>query len=291
MITIKQYNSQLNKSYDFKTHFIKWGEYRQTINNKFIDYIDKSDNCLVVGAGFLNDIEIKNILDKVKKTTLLDIDIEAIKKGLKNQDINEKEISILEKDITGLDKDEFFEKIIYMLQVNDLKGITRYFNDVAARPIKLQLSEQFDCIIISSIYTQILLPQYTFLLQEIIKEEKNNEYLEPFMYFISKMIRNINESLIENIKEGGKIVCFSDILQFSSEDKKLKELSLKTDSYKYIENYYINYVKKYGKGLGDFGILDMSSYITIEDSSWHIWPYDSNKTLLVKLIIGVKKKT
>ena len=289
MFTIKEYNNQLNKSYNANENYIKWNEYRKKLCEMYINYLDNISNCLIVGAGFLNDICISEILNKVKHISLLDIDIEAIEKGLKNHNISNEKTSTIDKDITSLDSDNFFEKIIYMLQSDDINGIKRYFNELASKTISLKLEKKFDCIIISSIYTQVLLPQYTFLLSHLIKKEQFNMYLEPFMYFISKIIRKINISLLENVNKEGIVVCFSDIFEFTTEDNDYKKIRENINDFSYMENYYNNYTKKYGHGLGSYGIDDTISYINLKSSSWHIWPFDKKRILVVKLIIGVKK--
>jgi len=289
MFTIKEYNEELNNSYDFSKNYINWKKYRKLLCNNYISYLENLDNCLIVGAGYLNDICIDVIAKNIKKISLLDIDTTAIKKGLKNYELDSKKFNIIEKDITNFDVDDFFNQVIYMLQVRDINGLKRYFDIVKSRSIKLDLNKKFDSIIISSIYTQILLMQYITLLNKLIKKEEFETYLEPFMALISSVISTINVNLLDNVQADGLVICFSDIFEFDVDDEQYRLIIENISNKDFMEEYYNNYITKYGHGLGSHGISDISTHINIKDSSWYIWPFDKKRKLIVNMIIGTKK--
>lgn len=290
MFTIKEYNQQLNKSYNASESYIRWTDYRNRLFQTYGKYLDDISAFMIAGAGFCNDINLKEVAGRVNEVTLLDIDMESMKTGIMNQKVKEDKIVMMEEDLTGLDNDHFFEKVIHMLQADDLNGIRRYFSDETILLDDLKLKSRYDGIMISSIYTQLLLTQYSFLLGQLIKEDEFTDYLEPFMFFISKVIQKVNSALLRHIKENGIIICFSDILEYDNNDIQLMMLGDNIDNPEIISSFVQDYTDKYGHGLGSFGILDMEEQMNLIDYSWHLWPFDENRTMLVKMVIGTKKE-
>ncbi|MBN2851965.1 MAG: hypothetical protein JXQ23_04435 [Clostridia bacterium] len=291
MFTIKEYNQQLNKSYDSLEYFKRWSDYRCELYKSYGKVLDGISSLCIVGAGFLNDICIDKLLEQVIDVTLIDIDGKAIKAGLGNHHLQTSFVNIIEEDITSLDDDHFFEKIIYMLQADDLSGIRRYLSDDSLEISEFSLEKEFDGVLVSSIYTQLLLSQYTFLLGQLLKQEQFEDYLEPFMYFISKVIRKVNSRLLKHVKDDGVIICFSDILEYDNSDSKLQNLIENIGNKEYVSLIYDEYIEKYGHGLGSYGIEDLKEQMNLIDCSWHIWPFDAKRTMLVKMVTGTKKVT
>ena len=54
------------------------------------------------------------------------------------------------------------------------------------------------------------------------------------------------------------------------------------------ERVYEGYKKKYGIGLGDYGLLNLDEKLEPYLSRWLIWPYDEKSAFIVKLKIYKK---
>ena len=282
MVTIKEYNQNLNKSYDPYENYLRWESYRKKITDFIIKDHSEYQSILVIGAGYLNDLDMSRIISSSKQVSLLDIDTTSIEKGLEIQSLKKEMVNIIEKDITSLDIGLFFEKIIYILQAKDFEGLKRYLHEEGENIRRIDLEKKYDLVIVSPIYTQLLLPQYLDIMYQILDPKEVEKAMEPFMYFISKVIRNVNDVILELSKSD--VVVISDILEYQGNDERIKQIKERIDDNFYIEKILDNYTNEYGEGLGSFGIKDISNKTNITKEKWLLWDFSEDRKLLTKII-------
>lgn len=288
MYTIKDYQQKLNKTIDIQKALVLWQSYSNDMYKLYEPYLINKE-VLIVGAGHLTDFPMKKIINKVSNISLYDIDKEAMLLGLQTQDINKKNVPCITKDLTNLDDAGFFKQVVTLLQANDLEGIKRFFRIVSHMNLNLDINHKFDLLIISPFYTQLLLPQYLTYLNEFVKGSQFNEYLEPLLLLISKFIDKINEQLLSCLNSNGKLIVMSDHLEFKLDDPNYLKIR-KDNNQLTIDKYYENYLSKYGHGLGSYGLENLVEKTKLTHKSWHWWPFNENKVLLVKMGIMEKMK-
>lgn len=254
----KAFNNQVNRSINSDQVFKAWKSYREAIMS-FIG--QRTGRILVVGAGNCFDLDLKAFKDS--QLTLLDIDEAAMIAGMARQDVVFQTISM---DLTGL-PESFYHGFKEAVNGNRLEA---YIEDLTP-DFDYEL-EDYDCIIVMPIYTQLILP---LVLDLVISNQAN---LELTMQFIGALIQMINNKLISHTKE---IIVFSDLIEYERDSEEGRYLNHHQDHKIILETHVIDYLSQYGHGLGSFGQADlMKNMATISD--YFVWPFDENRIILVK---------
>ncbi len=164
MRPIELFNHDVNQS--DPTRFERWTDYRNQITSFIDDHTDGHvfSHLLVVGAGNCDDLDLSYLMRKFKKITLMDIDLEAMQKGLKTYHLDEKDIELIQKEFTGFDESGFFESLIDdLFQIDDGDKLIEYLNQKVKRalhvPIFKSHHQPYDFILVSPIYTQLVFHQ------------------------------------------------------------------------------------------------------------------------------------
>ncbi len=288
MYTIKDYQQKLNKTIDIEKVLDLWKLYSDDMYKLYEPHLLNKE-VLIVGAGHLTDFPMKKIINKASNISLYDIDKAAMLLGLETQNIDKLEVTCITGDLTKLDKTDFFKQVITLLQAKDLEGIKRFFAIVSHMNLNLDINQKFDLLIISPFYTQLLLPQYLSYLNEFVENSLFNEYLQPLLLLISEFINKINEQLLNCINSNGKVVVMSDHLEFILDDPNYLKIR-KDNNQLAIDKYYEDYLSKYGHGLGSYGLENLVEKTKLIHKSWHWWPFNEKKVLLVKMGIMEKLK-
>lgn len=286
MFTQKEFNKVINSSYNSKEKYIQWSAYREEISRFSSSSIVANGRTLIIGAGHLNDLDLTLIGKETKLISFIDIDMDAVEKGLKQQNIDLNEIKLYEKDISGLDNINFIRKILLILQADNLEGLEQYFETITDHPVDLGIGQEFDTILISSLYTQLLLPQFQTIVYQLFDDMKRSSAMECFMNFVPKIIRKVNATALQMMGPQSEIIVWSDLLEFRDEDKQLRVLIENIDNNEIIDQYYNDYVNKYGHGIGSYGLEELTEHIRVVDYKWLIWPFDAERRMLVKIIRG-----
>ncbi len=288
MHTIKAYQHTLNKTINIQNALVSWQSYSDEMYKIYKPYL-LNKKVIIIGAGHITDFPMEKILNQVTSISLYDIDKEAMSLGLKAQNISSNKVTFITKDITCLDDVGFYKQVILLLQAKDLEGIKRFFRIVSHMNIDVSIDSKYDLLIISPFYTQLLLPQYLAYLNEFIEDTLHNEYIEPLLSLLSLFIDKINNQLLFCLNESGKIIVISDYLEFMLDDSKYIALKNKNNQSS-IDKYYEDYLMKYGQGLGPYGLEDLVEKTRLIHQSWHWWPFNGEKELLVKIGIMGKMK-
>lgn len=262
----KLFNKTLNKSYDVHEYYKMWATYRNEISHyiKTIDLDNKT--VLVVGAGNCNDIDLK--IFKQSHVTLLDIDQEAVEKGVIRQGMSLDSFDIIEMDLLQL-SDTFFDD--FEKAVND----KRMDDVLKLKEISYGL-DAYDIIIILPIYTQFILPQ---VLPLIVHDEG---LISEVMNYIGGKIVSVNQAIRRHLKEAGVICVLSDILEYEISSEAGKYLLAHSDHEIILAQHFESYLNSYGHGLGSYGQLEMLNSYRKLNEKYFVWQFDENRLLLVK---------
>lgn len=287
MNTIRNYNEHLNASYPMETKFKQWSEYRKTVTNLCLQQGPLKGGIAIFGAGYLNDIELNALLNGSTHLTLVDCDGAAMEKGLAHQ----KYKGVVKEqvlDLTGLDSENFFDELTVLMTYKDIVGIERYLDELVFKESTLFAKDSFDVILISPMYTQLILPQFMDLVAFTEMQEHMARLTEAILKFLARLIESLNKALLSVLKLGGLCIAWSDIVEYSIDDKTYAHLE-KTEAG--LKRHVLDYEEQYGLGLGSYGLLQLSQEFDNEremQENWLIWPFDEDRHLITKMVQGIK---
>jgi len=260
---ITEYNKKLNSSYNVYEKYNSYKSYRKQVTDRIKSILSTDSNLLIVGAGNLSDLDL-SALSKYE-VTLLDIDEEAMKEGIKRQGLNLKDFTLIKGDLTGLETTDFFGNLDEMRE------------DYLTSPIKISLS-QYDVIVVLPIYTQLLLPQLLSIL--------GYERVQMYLPLIQNRIDVLNAFLREHLKSDGKIIAFSDVLEYDHSQEEYQFLKVYENNTLLLEDFYTQYLNTYGHGLGSYGLFEISQKLNVFKEDYLIWPFSKERLMLIKMIVA-----
>ncbi len=292
MGTIKEFNVILNKS--DTTRFNQWQSYRDALT-KHILHKSKGeiDRLLVMGAGNCDDLNIQNIRSITKQLYLSDIDEYAMNGALKKYKMDPSEVKLIVFEYTGASQNSAFGNLVKtFLRTESESEIDRMMSslkrDIIKHTFPNDLKNRFDMIIVSPIYTQLLFQQVNTnigILSEFEYPEELIAYLkQSLLKLMPVVIDSFNKNVVNLLKPGGHLFVISDIFESENDSKFAKKIRGVISDKTSMEKLHQDYQKKYGPGLGDFGIINMNEYLTIKDSKWFEWPFSKDTALFVKVV-------
>jgi len=287
MNSIKQFNQLLNS--DKFDRFKQWKTYRNQLTNFIVDnYENFHDEALILGTGNSDDLDLNSLSKLVSILTISDIDKESLEKAFIKYDLNEKYVLKKAFDYTGLDSNidwnNFVENI---LKFQEESAIDYYFNKLnkAISTYQFPLRRKYDLIIISSLYTQLIFQQGLSninILHNLNYPKELLKHIEvKLLELIPIVLNKFNENILTTLKKPSTLIVLSDIFEAYNHSLFFKE----TSGLENIEKIYQEYQDKYGIGIGDYGLINMSEKLKIHKSKWFEWPFNEDKTLFVKAII------
>lgn len=293
----KAFNENLNLSYSSEIAHEKWTEYRKQVSGFVADALKSgSDNCLVIGSGHLNDIDIEVLLHTCKHISLLDIDMHSTRKALKYLEIPEQLFDLLEYDLTCFESNDRFETLVDSLELYLSTGNSEPFIDyVKEHNIHYGL-EYYDALIIMPVYTQILFQQLLHISKEYLSyigAVLTDDISMTIMSMVAELLRKINAELMRHVKPDGTVIVLTDVLEYDSgsdEYRTLKE-HFENDNMDGIDEHYRGILGTHGFSLGSFGLYDVSQKINESASTFFMWDFNDERKLLVKAISGTKAES
>jgi len=300
MNVMESYYHQLNR--EGIDRYRLWAPYRNAIFDQIKGYIQEKGinprSLLVIGAGNLDDLDLKKLQTIFSIITLSDIDTEHIEIGLLKQGISPSSVQIVRTELTGFEDNHFFEEIIKKIlpiktpfEMDSL--LDHYLSQVSSYQFLPEYKESQDVILVSPIYTQIIIHQLfrmTHFLRNQPASIKTAEMLESTM--LSKMgaiIDRINDNLIKLVKPDGKMIILSDIFEGDDTSTFFEKIHHNLNRPDVLDEIYQEYHHQYGFGLGDYGIYSMTLRSHLEKSEWLLWPFDYQHEMLVKCCFFSKK--
>ncbi len=287
--SIKEFNEKLNKS-DIN-RFEKWAEYRNELTRNIVKNINVSEykSLLILGAGNMDDLDL-NIFDKnFNEITLADIDVYALKSAINKYRPDNSRIETKFSEFTGLEQNpiwrNFSSEIYNIHNVEEIDVIFKKLKNTVKNH-KLNFDRKYDVVIICPIYTQFILQQ-AFQELDILQEkgypEGNVGYIkEKILDLLTVIIDTFNQNVIELLNYKGILIVNSDIFEAELGSDFHKEIQNTFNEIEKMENLYQLYIRKYGIGVGDFGILNMEEFISPIAFKWFEWPFDEKRLIYVK---------
>jgi len=262
---MEQFYSKLNSSYDVDMLYKRYENYRQEVSHIIKKQLKPRDSVLIVGPGNLNDLDLETFTDQ--PVHMLDIDLRSVEEGIRRQNHLISDYRLIQGDITGLSKSGFYNNF-NLLQL-----------DYDKIEFDFELN-QYDLIIILPIYTQILLPQ---LMMEV-----SYESLNAYLPLIQERINNFNSLLYRHLNEEGRLVIFSDVLEYKTDQEEAKYLIAHKNHKIILDDFFNSYLNTFGHGLGSYGILDASTKVRQNELGYLVWPFSDDRTMLVQWLSGKK---
>ena len=287
MNAIKQLNIILYKS--TKNRHVQWESYRNHLTDYIVGSIpDKVDSILILGCGQSDDLDLFKIKEKCNKLVISDIDREALETAKISYGLDSSDSKILELDVTGLNNNILWNNFVSeIIRMNTKNQITSLFDQL--RKIILDYSfgfstENFDIIIISPIYTQLLFQQgmsYISILNNFNYANNLIEHIQnELLSLMPKVIEKFNLEVVKYLKKDGRIVVISDIFETAIPSEFYENLK----SLENIDILHSEYVKKFGMGLGDYGLYHIEKLLKYQQHQWFEWPFSDKKSLFVKVV-------
>lgn len=270
------------------------------ILKSLVERLNKNQRVIVIGAGKMKDFSATFFVKRFDEIILTDVDLQTVIEAENKLVISEKEkkkISKIRIEYTGFEKNMFFtdfkeriincrtfDKIDQVLN-SKLEGLENY------RFLK-SYEKSGDLVYVSPIYTQLV---YNEILREcsVLRENGYPEHMLKYIEntMLDKMIGIIdvfNDNIIRTVKDDGYLVVLSDVFQLDKKSDFYLRVSNGIRNHAVMEEIYEGYKKKYGLGIGDYGLLNLDEKMKSYLSRWLIWPYDESNSFVIKLKIYKK---
>lgn len=284
---IEKFNSVLNNSVCSGEIYQRWFDYRASITKFAVSNMINGGNVIIVGAGNLFDINIEEISANSTGVTLADIDVETVAKGLADRKIEQQKISIVKTDFGGMDSNDIFNNIDEFINSDDAAGMKKLLNNYTFGTSEYSVKGTFDTVFLSSVYTQMFIPQFLEKLRtSILNEERKSVFLETALSFSARLIARINGEIIDLGKKDATVCAWSDILEYQNNDNALQDINRYIEDEEWMDSLYNTYFGNYGHGLGSYGISNLADRLVEVGYKWMMWPFDESRSLIVKIIHG-----
>jgi len=300
MKQIERFNHQLNNRDYFIDELAKeYYEHVESILKGAIVRLKEKNKMIVIGAGNLSDISLELLLHFFSDIVLSDIDVSSTLDALKTMKLPDelnRKIRIERIEYTGFEEYTFFEYFKERIVTSKSKDSIKQVFDQKLSEIKqyafLQNDNEFDLVLVSPIYTQLVYYQVSAECEVLRSTGYNQELIEYIKeYMLNEMVHVIdrfNQQLIKKLNNDGNIVVLSDIFQLQNDSDFYRRVKNGIKNDVVMEELYEGYKKKYGMGLGDYGLYNLDGYLRSTLSRWLIWPFDKDSSLIIKLKIYSK---
>ncbi len=298
--TVECFNHDVNQSHDPDDKHRRWSDYRQQVNRFMDDHLDRlqsRERAIVLGAGSLNDIDLKKLCDDFAEVVLSDIDTDSIQQGIGlfhlNQEQNKK-VAIVRHNYAGDSSDSFFKSLEKLARHQaSPQAITDYLSQAMTemQPEILPDGQTFDLVISCPVYTQLIFTQLEVFL-EILQTyglypmDELNHVLTAAHQAMGHLIRRYNNQLLSLVQPDGLVITLTDLLEIRSDDPALDELKKQLSQDELNEPAVRDFSEKHGLSLAWTGYEDLLGKIERVDSRYLIWPFDRKKEYLVCCLAG-----
>ncbi len=307
MITLKNieiFNNELNRSHQFfDDNVINYVSQIDSIIKSVIDRLHEKNRAIIIGTGKMGDFSIEHFVRHFQEIVLTDVDVSTMRTQLDKMTLNENErlkLKTLHVEYTGFEAHQFFtdfkERIINCHNYEKLEQVLRNKMDLVKDYTFLkEYQDQTDLMFVSPIYTQLVYQQVLrecSILRETGYPEHLLKYIEEYMLdAMVPLIDRFNDNLIRAVKHNGEMIVLSDILQLDNNSPFYRRVKNSIRNFDVMEEIYQGYQKKYGLGLGDYGLFNLDEKVASYLSRWLIWPFDRKSSFVVKLKIYRVEKT
>jgi len=302
MKKIELFNRDLNISVeDQKTTSTSFKKQVDTNIKSVVDRLENKNKVAVIGAGKMNDFSLPFFVSNFNEVVLTDIDLLSVNEAVRFERFKKNQLEKITKiriEYTGFEQNLFFkdfkERIVNCHTYEKLEKVVKSKLDGLEKYKFLKnYQNQIDLLYVSPIYTQLV---YNQLLREcaVLRENRYPEHLIKYLEEILleemvSVIDRFNNNLISTLSENGMMFVLSDIFQVDVGSEFYYRITPSIKNYDVMEEIYLGYQKKYGVGLGDYGLINLDEKMESVLSKWMIWEYSNDKVFVVKLKIYKNK--
>lgn len=294
MLSQEKFFYTLNQSINSTTKKTLWGNYIREVTTRILSSVSEADHLLILGAGGCDDFDLAEIVKRVKKVTISDIDLGSMKQGLLKQGMKRDQVGLLQKDYTRLSEYEFFRKFDIMVKEGQsVKDICHYIKLIFQELQEKNLVEvnqvivEADVVVVLPIYSQLVLPLYHVIMGQTASFYSENDLMaiqNTFLEYSINAIHVMNGYLWAYARKGTKILLFADILEYQEGNPVYNQLeALSKEEIRELE---ASYIEGFGYGYGHYGIEHLSGTVALKAVDYLIWPYSKNRKLIVKVLVN-----
>ncbi len=293
MQTIKTFNETLNQSDEER--FLLWKEYREQLTKFIISYLNPTNkDALILGAGNADDIDLSLLQSHCHMIYLSDVDEKALSSAMNTYHLSKDLVTLLPAEYTGLDDHLLWKDFIHeALKVKNERDVDQlidtYKNIIINHTFLPDYIQQFDQIIISPIYTQLLFHHFETSLQFLKELHYPIRFIDlfrqSFLNMMTVVIDAFNKNVVRLLKEKGQVFVISDIFESTKGSEFFENIRTLINRPIHMDKFYLEYQNTHGTGLGDYGLLNMNDYLTPQLSEWLVWPFTDERRLIVKVVL------
>ncbi|AIO18896.1 hypothetical protein KQ51_01017 [Candidatus Izimaplasma bacterium HR1] len=303
MSIIQSFNNKLNQSFTKRSSVnLSFSKQVDIILNSTLQKNKNFRQALIIGAGKMEDFSLYFFTKYFDKVVITDIDTLSVSKVVNEMKLSKserKKIIIKEVEYTGFEKANFFSDFrseIYKISTFDAidKFLETKFEEIKDYEFLKNDFRKYDFIYVSPIYTQLIYNQILLecsLLREGGYQENLLKYIENVILDeMVNIINRFNSNIVHLMGEYGKLFVLSDIFEVNVGSEFDLRITSGIKDRNIMDHIYEQYTKKYGMGLGDFGLYNLDEKINAGIYKWLKWPFKDNTNLIIKLKIYEKSK-
>lgn len=276
----------------------------QNNNQRFlksvVDKLPKHQKVAVIGAGKMTDFSVEYLAKRFDEVVLTDIDLLSVNEAIKYEKLPKhllEKITKIRVEYTGFEQNQFFndfkERIVNCHSYDKLEKVVKSkLTGLEEYKFLKDYQNSIDLLYVSPIYTQLV---YNQLLREcaILRENRYPEHLIKYLeeILLDEMVYVIdrfNQNLVQSLSDEGVMYVLSDIFQIDNGSEFYYRIINGIQSHDVMEEIYLGYQRKYGVGLGDYGLINLDDKLHSTLSKWLLWEFDNEKMFVVKLKVYKK---
>ncbi len=271
------------------------------ILKSLVERLNDNKIAIVIGAGKMKDFSATFFVRRFDEVVLTDVDMNTVIEAEGKFNLSEKDkkkITKIRIEYTGFEKNAFFqdfkERIINCRTFGKIdQVISSKLRGLEDYRFLRDYEGSGDLVYVSPIYTQLV---YNQILREcsVLRENGYPEHMLKYIEntMLDKMVQIIdtfNDNIIRTLKDDGYLIVLSDVFQLDKKSNFYLRVKNGIRSHEVMEEMYEGYKKKYGMGIGDYGLLNLDEKLKSYLSRWLIWPFDEDSSFVVKLKIYKKR--
>lgn len=303
MNEIHMFNNKLNNSFEKRTdmHHDFKGQVDLLLKSELLRR-RQNRTVLIIGAGKMDDFSLCFFMKYFDKVVVTDVDKKTmidVVDHMKISKSNRNKLVVRQEEYTGFEVLDFFDDLESRLRkCSTLDEVRFMVKEKMSLIHRYQFMEydkgKYDFVYVSPIYTQLVYNQVLMFGDQMIQKGFRSDLIDELKRLMLDemvgVIDRFNKNLVSLTNDGGTLFVLSDIFEVtvgSSFERRIASSIMNRDV---MDNIYDEYVKKYGMGLGDYGLVNLEEKVKVSHYKWLIWPFKETTNLVIKLSIFTKDK-
>jgi hypothetical protein len=295
--SIGQFNQDVNRSHDPDEKYHRWAVYRQQISALIAGTWHQS---IVLGAGSLNDVDLALLSSASDRVVLVDIDTDAVQKGIERQRLSpelRQKLEIVQHDFSGASSARLFEKLETAVQLKSPveKIITILVETLSVmKPEPLLPGQYFDLVLSCPVYTQLVYTQVEVLLKilhatGLYTYDELNRVLISAHQGMQTILARYNDLMQAVLDPDGRLIVLADVLELQVNDPSLATLTALFEQKVADDSLIQPLLDQQGLELALNGLADLAARLETLDTRYFLWPFDAAKSYIVRGLICRRK--